>query len=151
MSPVREPLLVLIPFAPDHLARLNAAFDVIYAPDAQSRAAAIAGPAKGVRAVLTHGTAGLSAAEMDALPSLRIISCYGVGYDRIEVPAALERNILVTHGPGTNTGSVADHALALILATVRHIPQSDRGVRAGQWHEAPSAGRWRGGARWASR
>ncbi|MEW6124276.1 MAG: 2-hydroxyacid dehydrogenase [Pseudomonadota bacterium] len=136
MSPVREPLLVLIPFAPDHLARLNAAFDVIYAPDAQSRAAAIAGPAKGVRAVLTHGTAGLSAAEMDALPGLRIISCYGVGYDRIEVPAALERNILVTHGPGTNTGSVADHALALILATVRHIPQSDRGVRAGQWHEA---------------
>ncbi|WP_127088498.1 2-hydroxyacid dehydrogenase [Aquabacter cavernae] len=136
MSPVREPLLVLIPFAPDHLARLNAAHDVIYAPDPRSRADAIAGAAKDVRAVLTHGTAGLSAGEMDALPRLQIVSCYGVGYDRIEVPAALERNIMVTHGPGTNTGSVADHAFALILSTVRCVPESDRAVRAGQWHEA---------------
>lgn len=136
MSPAREPLLVLIPFAPDHLARLDAAFEVIYAPDAERRAAAIAGAAKGVRAVLTHGTAGLSAAEMDALTRLEIISCYGVGYDRIEVPAALERGILVTHGPGTNTQSVADHAFALILDCVRQISRSDRAVRAGQWHEA---------------
>lgn len=136
MSPAREPLLVLIPFAPDHLARLNAAYDVIYAPDATRRAQAIAGEAKGVRAVLTHGTAGLKAAEMDALPDLQIVSCYGVGYDLIEVPAAIERGILVTHGPGTNTQAVADHAFALILACLHAIPESDRAVRAGQWHEA---------------
>lgn len=136
MAPAREPLLILIPFAADHLARFEAAYDVTYAPTAGERAAAIAAKGPSFRAVLTHGTAGLSAAEMDAMPNLRIIACYGVGYDRIEVPAALARGILVTHGPGTNTQSVADHCLALLLSLVRRVPESDRAVRAGQWHEA---------------
>ncbi|OZA01255.1 MAG: hypothetical protein B7X99_01330 [Rhizobiales bacterium 17-65-6] len=136
MAPVREPLLILIPFSADHLARFEAVYDVTYAPSAGERAAAIAAKGATFSAVLTHGTAGLSAAEMDAMPNLQIISCYGVGYDRIEVPAAIARGIMVTHGPGTNTGSVADHCLALILSLVRRVPESDRAVRQGQWHEA---------------
>lgn len=136
MAPAREPLLILIPFAADHLARFEAVYDVTYAPTEAGRAAAIAEKGHTFRAVLTHGSAGLFAAEMDAMPNLRIISCYGVGYDRIEVPAALARGIMVTHGPGTNTHSVADHCLALILSLIRKVPESDRAVRAGQWHEA---------------
>jgi D-3-phosphoglycerate dehydrogenase len=41
--------------------------------------------------------------------------------------------VLVTNTPGANTGAVADHALALVLAALRDVPQGDRGVRAGRW------------------
>ncbi|GGF87206.1 2-hydroxyacid dehydrogenase [Azorhizobium oxalatiphilum] len=136
MAPVNVDLLVLIPFPPHELARLEAVFNVTYAPEPQSRADAIASKGPQFRAVLTHGTAGLTAAEMDAMPKLEIISCFGVGYDRIDVQAAIARNIIVTHGPGTNTISVADHTLALMLASVRQIASQDAAVRSGQWHEA---------------
>lgn len=136
MAPAPENLLVLIPFPPSQLARLRADFAVTYAPEPAERAAAITGNGAKFRAVLTHGTAGLTAAEMDAMPNLGMISCYGVGYDRIEVPAAIERGIVVSHGPGTNSSAVADHALALMLCVIRRISEADRAVRAGQWHEA---------------
>ncbi|WP_341989538.1 2-hydroxyacid dehydrogenase [Azorhizobium sp. AG788] len=136
MAPASVDLLVLIPFSAPELARLQAAFTVTYAPTPDLRAAAIAADGPKFRAVLTHGTAGLTAAEMDALPKLEMISCYGVGYDRIDVPAAIARNIIVTHGPGTNTISVADHTMALMLSVIRAIAVSDQEVRAGSWHDA---------------
>ncbi len=136
MAPASVDLLVLIPFAADELARLEAAFAVTYAPTPDLRAAAIAADGRKFRAVLTHGTAGLTAAEMDAMPKLEMIACYGVGYDRIDVPAAIARHIMVTHGPGTNTISVADHTMALMLGAVRAIAVSDAAVRSGAWHEA---------------
>lgn len=64
---------------------------------------------------------------------LKVISMNGVGLDRIDVKAATRRGIVVTNTPGTNADSVADHALALILAQARLIPQHDRAVRSGRW------------------
>lgn len=136
MAPGSVELLVLIPFPPHELARLEAVFKVTYAPTPEQRAAAIAAKGPDFRAVLTHGTAGMTAAEMDAMPKLEMISCFGVGYDRIDVQAAIARRIIVTHGPGTNTISVADHTLALMLAAIRRIASQDHAVRQGQWHEA---------------
>ncbi|WP_051356566.1 2-hydroxyacid dehydrogenase [Azorhizobium doebereinerae] len=136
MAPASVDLLVLIPFPPHELARLEAVYTVTYAPTPDLRAAAIAADGPKFRAVLTHGTAGMTAAEMDAMPKLEMISCYGVGYDRIDIQAAIAHHIIVTHGPGTNTISVADHTMALMLATIRRIAQSDADVRKGQWHEA---------------
>lgn len=136
MAPASVDLLVLIPFSAPELARLQAAFAVTYAPTPEQRAAVIAAEGSKFRAVLTHGTAGLTAAEMDALPKLEMIACYGVGYDRIDVAAAIARNVIITHGPGTNTISVADHTMGLMLAVIRAIAVSDHEVRAGAWHEA---------------
>ncbi|MGU3494660.1 2-hydroxyacid dehydrogenase [Xanthobacteraceae bacterium A53D] len=136
MAPASVNLLVLIPFPRHELARLEAVYTVTYAHDPKDRAEAIASKGPEFRAVLTHGTAGLTAAEMDAMPNLEIISCFGVGYDKIDVQAAIARDIIVTHGPGTNTISVADHTLALMLTSIRQIAMQDAAVREGQWNEA---------------
>jgi D-3-phosphoglycerate dehydrogenase / 2-oxoglutarate reductase len=67
------------------------------------------------------------------LPQLKIISRNGVGYDRIDVPAATRRGVAVTITPEGNHQAVAEHAMALILAVARSIVQSAIETRAGIW------------------
>ncbi len=115
-------------------ARYEAAgFTLHYATTAASRAAIDPALAGQIRAVLTIGSVGLNAQEMDKLPNLEIICAQGVGFEQIDLQAAAQRGITVTHGPGTNNSAVADHALALMLAITRHIPQMDAAVRRGEW------------------
>lgn len=79
------------------------------------------------------GTGPVSAAHLDAAPGLQIVARYGVGVEAVDLEAAAARGVLVTNTPGANSGAVADHALALILAALRDVPQGDRGVREGRW------------------
>ncbi len=95
-----------------------------------------AGGGQGVQAVLTIGSIGLTAADMAALPDLRIICCQGVGYEKIDLAAARERGIMVANGSGTNDTAVADHAMALLASIVRDIAGLDRAVRRGQWRHS---------------
>ncbi len=89
------------------------------------------GPA--IRAVSTRGRDRLDAALLARLPSLEIIANFGVGYDSIDLDAAARRGIVVTNTPDVLNDEVADFAVALLLATVRRLPQADRFVRAGRW------------------
>lgn len=68
-----------------------------------------------------------------AAPSLRIISCASVGFDRIDLDAAARRGVWVCNVPDAATEEVATHALAMALALVRHLPFLDRHVRDGGW------------------
>lgn len=130
-------ILVLIELAASRLARLQAAgFTLHLAPTAQLRAQAISNLGPRVQAVLTNGSTGLAAAEMAALPHLGIICAQGAGYEQIDLVAARARGIQVSHGPGTNDESVADHAFALLMALVRGIVQADAAVRHGQWAQS---------------
>jgi D-3-phosphoglycerate dehydrogenase / 2-oxoglutarate reductase len=70
---------------------------------------------------------------LQALPHLRVIARCGVGYDRVEVPAATERGIAVTITPTANHEAVAEHALALMLALAKNLVFHDRHVRRGGW------------------
>jgi len=114
----------------------QAGFTLHYATTPESRDTIPPALAESVRAVLTIGTIGLTANQMDALPNLEIVCAHGVGHEQIDVAAAKERGIVVTNGPGTNSSSVADHTLALMLAITRHIPQMDASVRLGKWSRA---------------
>jgi D-3-phosphoglycerate dehydrogenase len=67
------------------------------------------------------------------LPQLRVISRNGVGYDRIDVPAATRRGVAVTITPEGNHQAVAEHALALLLAVARCVVQNAIDTRAGFW------------------
>ncbi|MES2072864.1 MAG: 2-hydroxyacid dehydrogenase [Pseudomonadota bacterium] len=86
-----------------------------------------------IQAVVTNGSTGLSAAQMDLLPRLKLVCSYGAGYENIDLAAARLRGIAVTHAPGVNNATVADHALALMLAISRGLPELDRAVKAGGW------------------
>jgi D-3-phosphoglycerate dehydrogenase len=79
------------------------------------------------------GTGPVTAAHLDAAPRLRVVARYGVGYEAVDVPAAAARGIAVTNTPGANSAAVADHAVGLMLAVLRGIPEGDRRVRAGDW------------------
>lgn len=130
-------LLVLIELAPPSLARLEAAgFTLHLALTARERAQAIRTLGPKVQGVLTNGSTGLAAAEIEALPKLGIICAQGAGYEQIDLPAARARGIQVSHGPGTNDESVADHAIALLMALVRGIVQADAAVRHGLWSQS---------------
>src|SRR5947209_4765675 len=70
---------------------------------------------------------------IDQMERCRVICQYGVGLDHIDIDAATERGIVVTHTPDYCTEEVADHALALVLSLWRKIVASDASVRRGHW------------------
>jgi D-3-phosphoglycerate dehydrogenase len=71
--------------------------------------------------------------HLNLAPGLRVIARYGVGVDAVDLEAAAARGVVVTNTPGANSESVADHAIALLLAALRGIVAGDRGARAGTW------------------
>jgi len=79
------------------------------------------------------GTGPVTAAHLDAAPLLKIVARYGVGTEAIDLDAAAARGIPVTNTPGANADAVADHAVGLMLAVLRLIPDGDRRVRDGDW------------------
>ena len=84
-------------------------------------------------AILLAGASVTSAKEMDAMPKLRIIACIGSGHEGIDVGEATRRGIKVTNTVGANAAAVADLAVALLLASIRHVATGDRLMRAGVW------------------
>ena len=86
-----------------------------------------------IRGIAGGGESTVSAALMGQLPSLEMVSIMGVGYDGVDVAAALKRNILVTHTPNVLNDEVADLAIGLMLSVARRIPQADQYVRSGRW------------------
>jgi phosphoglycerate dehydrogenase-like enzyme len=69
-----------------------------------------------------------------ARPEIRIASRYGAGFDTINVADARDHGVWVANSPDYGVGEVATHALALALASIRHLGLYDRDVRSGTWH-----------------
>jgi D-3-phosphoglycerate dehydrogenase len=70
---------------------------------------------------------------MEALPNCRLVVRWGVGYDQIPVKDANELGIAVGNAPAYGTDDVAEHAIALLLATARRVPWFHMGMVAGGW------------------
>ena len=69
----------------------------------------------------------------EALPSLKVVSKTGTGYDNIDVAAATEHGVAVCAVPGYGTEVVSDHAIMLALSVMRRARELDADVRAGRW------------------
>lgn len=115
---------------------IDAGLDVVYPEDptfTQGRdAAETIRVLKGKAAVLAGGEF-MTPEVLDALPELRVLARMGVGYDRIDIPAATAKNIPVTITPTANHEAVAEQALMLMLAVSRNVVIHDRLTRAGTW------------------
>lgn len=133
---MKPTLLVLIPLRDVARAAIAAQFDLIDAPDEASRAQAVAEHGAKVEAVLTNGSTGLTEDELARLPGLVFLNALGAGYENLPVAAARRRGIAIAHGVGANDDCVADHAFALLLATVRGVVRLDAACRAGVWRDA---------------
>jgi D-3-phosphoglycerate dehydrogenase len=67
------------------------------------------------------------------LPELGLIAIVGTGTDNVDLAAADRYGVAVCNTPGANARSVAEHAIALMLACAKHIPLADREMRSGDW------------------
>jgi len=113
-------------------ARLAALGEVIEGWTAEGRAR-LERDAGRVRIVATSAMHGLDAATMARLPNLAAVANFGVGVDAIDLAAARARGVAVANTPEVLDECVADHAFALLMATMRRIAEADRFVRAGRW------------------
>lgn len=72
---------------------------------------------------------------MEACPKLKVVSRMGVGVDSIDLDAATDLGVLACNVPGVNTAEVADHAMAMLLALTRRIPDAVNTTREGAWSQ----------------
>jgi len=78
----------------------------------------------------------VNAAVMDSgLPRLKVIGRAGIGVDTIDVPAASARGIVVMNTPFGNSITTAEHAIAMLFALAREIPQADQSTQSGKWEK----------------
>ena len=89
--------------------------------------------ASDVEVVVTSAMHGCKADVIDALPNLKFICNWGVGYDAIDLEAANKRGVAIANTPDVLNDCVADEAWGLLIACARHIPLGDRFVRDNRW------------------
>ncbi len=89
----------------------------------------------GAEAILTDPMLPITADMIRALPDLKIIQSFGVGYNRIDLEAAKEAGIYVCNSPGVNAEAVAEQAVLLILASLRHFHEAESYVYAARQGE----------------
>src|SRR6266487_3742652 len=66
---------------------------------------------------------------------LKVIGRAGIGVDNVEIPAATAKGIIVMNTPFGNSITTAEHAITLMLALARQIPQADASTQAGKWEK----------------
>ena len=82
---------------------------------------------------------------MEANPDLRIVAKCTVGTDDVDVEAATDLGILVTHAPTeSNCYGVAEGTVAFILASIKKLSQRDAQVKAGKWRDSNLMGSYLG-------
>lgn len=89
--------------------------------------------ARDADALLVSSREPVSRSTIEQLKRCKVVARYAVGLDHLDLEAAAEHGIVVTHYPMYCTNEVADHALSMILALNRRIVQFDRDLRAGAW------------------
>lgn len=83
-------------------------------------------------AVMAYGS--YTREVFEALPQLKVVSRYGVGFDSIDVKAATDHGVAVCTVPGYGTEVVSDHAITLAMGVLRRVNEVDADMRAGMWN-----------------
>ena len=123
--------------APEAVAILEAAGYAVPCLNAYpSEADLLAGITEHRPVAILHRQGLINGAVMDAaLPRCRVIARHGAGVDGIDLAAAEARGIAVTRAAGANSRSVAEHAMALMLAMLKDLPDVQAQMRAGRWEK----------------
>ncbi|MGD8959433.1 MAG: NAD(P)-dependent oxidoreductase, partial [Desulfobacteraceae bacterium] len=78
---------------------------------------------------------------LTAATRLKVIGRAGIGLDNVDIPAATKRGIVVMNTPTGNVVTTAEHAIAMMLALSRNIPQATASLREGRWEKKKLQGR----------
>lgn len=77
----------------------------------------------------------ITAEVLEKAARLKVIGRAGVGVDNVDVEAATRKGIVVMNAPGGNTVTTAEHAISMLLALARNIPQGTASLRQGKWEK----------------
>ena len=72
---------------------------------------------------------------LEKAKNLKVIGRAGIGVDNVDIPAATARGIIVMNTPFGNSITTAEHAIALMFALARDLPQADASTQAGKWEK----------------
>ncbi|MBP9750329.1 MAG: hypothetical protein KBC95_00615 [Candidatus Peribacteraceae bacterium] len=126
-------MTIFLDVADDERSLVSAAFpDATFLP-ADATAEAMAG----AEIIVAFVTSRFDAALLAQLPALRLLCTRSAGTDHIDLAACRERGITVCSVPDYGAHVIAEHAFALLLSAVRHVPEGDQRVKAGEFS-------WRG-------
>ena len=90
---------------------------------------------KDADALVIRSATKVTAELMAGAPRLKVVGRAGTGLDNVDIPAASKRGIVVMNTPGGNTITTAEHALSLMMALARNIPQAAQSMRDGKWEK----------------
>src|ERR1700712_3926693 len=74
-------------------------------------------------------------AILDAATNLKVIGRAGIGVDNVDIPAASAKGVVVMNTPFGNSITTAEHAIALMFALARQLPEADLSTQAGKWEK----------------
>ncbi len=86
-------------------------------------------------AIIVRSATTLTADLVNAAAKLKAVARAGSGVDNIDVPACTAKRVVVMNTPFGNTVSTAEHAVAMMMALARHIPQANASTHAGKWEK----------------
>lgn len=130
-------ILVFGPPKPVVIAGLSGAFTLHKFENHRDLGRLSATAAEKIRGIAVTDLLPIDALMLSRLPKVEIIAAFGVGYDHIDVSAARQHNVVVTHTPDVLTEETADAAIGLFVATVREFVKADRYLRSGLWANQP--------------
>ena len=91
-------------------------------------------------ALLVRSATTVDEEVLDAAKELKIIGRAGVGLDNVDIEGATQRGVMVVNAPTSNIHSACEHAITLLLAAARQIPQADQSLRQGEWKRSSFKG-----------
>ena len=86
-------------------------------------------------ALIVRSATRVDAELLATSPRLRIVARAGTGVDNVDLDAASANGVLVVNAPGANSVSVAEHTMALLLASARSVAHADARLKAGRWEK----------------
>ena len=131
-------VLVAEELSPAAIAQLESGFEVRHV-DGADRAALLPALAD-VDAVIVRSATRIDAEALAQAPNLRVVARAGVGLDNVDVDAATKAGVMVVNAPSSNIVSAAEHAVGLLLAVARNVPQAMASLKAGEWQRSKFTG-----------
>lgn len=131
-------VLVTEELSPAGITLLESSFEVRYT-DGADRDKLLAALAD-ADAVVVRSATTIDAEAIAAARRLRVVARAGVGLDNVDVEAATKAGVMVVNAPASNIVSAAEHAVALLLALARNVPQAMAALKGGQWKRSAYTG-----------
>src|SRR3954453_20206986 len=139
MTDVTRPVVLIAEeLSPATIEALGPDFEIRHC-DGADRAALLPAIAD-VDAILIRSATQIDAEALAAAKKLKVVARAGVGLDNVDVSAATKAGVMVVNAPTSNITSAAEIAIALLLASARHVPQANAALKNHEWKRSKYTG-----------